>query len=43
MSFIVNRPKSEPGFGLQRQEVEGRRIQYTVAPYATQKPENERY
>jgi len=43
MSFIVNRPDNEPGFGLQRQEVEGRRIQYTVAPYATQKPENERY
>ena len=43
MSFIVNRPDNEPGFGLQRQEVDGRRIRYTVTPYATQKPENERY
>lgn len=43
MSFIVNRPKSEPGFGLQRQEVDGRQIRYTVTSYATQKPENERY
>src|SRR3954469_12049142 len=26
MSFIVNRPANEPGFGLARQEVEGRTI-----------------
>ncbi len=43
MSFIVNRPKNEPGFGLIRQEVEGRRIHYTVHSYATDKPEGERY
>lgn len=43
MSFIVNRPKSEPGFGLVRQEVEGRHIHYTVRSYATEKPEGERY
>ena len=43
MSFIVNRPNNEPGFGLQRQEVDGRCIRYTVTSYATQKPENERY
>lgn len=43
MSFIVNRPDNEPGFGLQRQEVDGRSIRYTVTSYATQKPENERY
>jgi ribulose-bisphosphate carboxylase small chain len=43
MSFIVNRPKIEPGFGLVRQEMEGRRVQYTVHSYATDKPEGERY
>ncbi len=43
MSFIVNRPKKEPGFGLVRQEVEGRRIRYTVHSYATDKPESDRY
>jgi ribulose-bisphosphate carboxylase small chain len=43
MSFIVNRPKSEPGFGLVRQEVDGRSIRYTVHSYATDKPEGERY
>jgi ribulose-bisphosphate carboxylase small chain len=43
MSFIVNRPKAEPGFGLVRQEVDGRRIRYTVHSYATDNPEAERY
>jgi len=43
MSFIVNRPETEPGFGLVRQEVDGRAIRYTVHSYATDKPENERY
>ena len=43
MSFMVNRPKKEPGFGLARQESEGRMIRYTVHSYATDKPENERY
>jgi len=43
MSFLVNRPKKEPGFGLARQESEGRMIRYTVHSYATDKPENERY
>ena len=43
MSFLVNRPKQEPGFGLERQEVDGRRIRYTVRPYATGRPEGERY
>jgi ribulose-bisphosphate carboxylase small chain len=43
MSFIVNRPKTEPGFGLVRQEVDGRAIRYTVHSYATDKPESERY
>lgn len=43
MSYIVNRPKTEPGFGLTRQEVDGRAIRYTIHSYATDKPEGERY
>jgi ribulose-bisphosphate carboxylase small chain len=43
MSFIVNRPAKEPGFGLVRQEVDSRAIRYTISSYATDKPEGERY
>jgi ribulose-bisphosphate carboxylase small chain len=43
MSFIVNRPAKEPGFGLARQEAAGRNMRYTVHSYATDKPESERY
>lgn len=43
MSFIVNRPANEPGFGLVRQEVDGRQIRYTIHSYATDKPEAQRY
>ena len=43
MSFIVNRPENEPGFGLQRQEVNGRSQRYTIRGYAADKPEGERY
>ena len=43
MSFIVNRPKYEPGYRLVRQERDGRSMGYTVEPYATDKPEGERY
>ena len=43
MSYIVNRPKNEPGFGLVRQETQGRNIRYTIHSYATDKPEGERY
>ncbi|HEX7971126.1 MAG TPA: ribulose bisphosphate carboxylase small subunit [Thiobacillus sp.] len=43
MSYLVNRPKKEPGFGLLRQEGPGRTIHYTVHSYATDKPEGERY
>ncbi|WGK69874.1 ribulose bisphosphate carboxylase small subunit [Candidatus Haliotispira prima] len=42
MSFIVNRPTKEPGFGLVRQEVQNRTIRYTVHSYSTDKPEGER-
>ena len=43
MSFIVNRPENEPGFNLQRQEVNGRSQHYTIHGYAADKPEGERY
>ncbi|MFT4078228.1 ribulose bisphosphate carboxylase small subunit [Rhodomicrobium lacus] len=43
MSFIVDRPAEEPGFDLQRQEVDGRNIRYTTRPYATTKPAGQRY
>ena len=43
MSFIVNRPANEPGFGLVRQEVNGRSMHYTIHSYGTDKPEGERY
>jgi ribulose-bisphosphate carboxylase small chain len=43
MSYIVNRPKKEPGFGLVRQEGAGRQVSYSIYSYATDKPESERY
>ena len=43
LSFIVNRPKEEPGFALERQETQGRNISYTTRSYAARKPEGERY
>jgi ribulose-bisphosphate carboxylase small chain len=43
MSYIVNRPKTEPGFGLVRQETDGRTMRYTIHSYATDKAEGERY
>ncbi|ABE40942.1 ribulose bisphosphate carboxylase small subunit [Rhodopseudomonas pseudopalustris] len=43
LSFIVHRPKDEPGFRLDRQEVDGRNIRYTTKAYAADKPEGRRY
>jgi len=44
LSFIVQRPSYEPGFRLVRQELEGRKIGYTIESYAaSSKPEGERY
>lgn len=43
MSFIVNRPKDEPGFALERTETVGRTQRYAVRAYAVERPENERY
>ena len=42
ISFIVDRPKDEPGFRLVRQEVAGRNDRYTRS-YAIDRPESERY
>ncbi len=43
LSFLVNRPTDEPGFGLVRQEVHGRTVNYIVRSYATDRPEGKRY
>jgi ribulose-bisphosphate carboxylase small chain len=43
MSFIVNRPANEPGFGLARQEGAGRTQRYSLLSYAASRPEGERY
>jgi ribulose-bisphosphate carboxylase small chain len=43
LSFIVNRPASEPGFKLIRQEGASRKITYTTQAYATDAPEGDRY
>ncbi len=43
LSFMVNRPSVEPGFGLVRQEGAGRSIRYTVHSYATDRAPGERY
>ncbi len=43
LSFIVNRPKVEPGFRLSRTEGPGRTVQYTTTSYAADRPEGERY
>lgn len=43
LSFLVQRPKIEPGFELVRTETADRRIQYTLRSYATGRPAGERY
>ena len=43
LSFIVNRPKEEVGFGVARDQGPGRSIRYRVHSYATDKPEGQRY
>jgi ribulose-bisphosphate carboxylase small chain len=43
LSFIVHRPKQEPGYGVTRQEANGRNIRYTIHSYATDKPSGNRY
>jgi len=43
LSFIVNRPTHDPGFGLLRQEAHDQVIRYTVHSYATDRPAGERF
>lgn len=43
MCFIVNRPPDEPGFMLERQEMQGRSLRYTTRGYGADKPEGQRY
>jgi ribulose-bisphosphate carboxylase small chain len=44
MSFIVNRPKDEPGFRLVRTEEAGRNVRYSTESYAVQSGgESQRY
>jgi len=43
ISFIVNRPKEEPGFHLERDNGPGRQQRYHLRSYATDKPAGERY
>ena len=44
LSFIVNRPRDEPGFRLVRQEESGRIVRYTIESYAVAaRPEGGRY
>ena len=43
LSFITDRPAEEPGFALERTEVDGRAIRYTTRAYAADKPTGSRY
>ena len=43
LSFIVGRPKVEPGFRLDRTDDHDRVIRYRLHPYAADKPVGERY
>jgi ribulose-bisphosphate carboxylase small chain len=43
LSFIVNRPATEPGFRLDRQEAADRQLRYSLHPYAAQQPPGQRY
>jgi ribulose-bisphosphate carboxylase small chain len=43
MSFLVQRPSTEPGFRLERTEGSDRRIRYTTHAYAVDRPAGQRY
>jgi ribulose-bisphosphate carboxylase small chain len=43
LSFIVNRPKNEPGFRVERVNGKGRNQVYATRGYALDRPEGERY
>jgi len=43
LSFIVNRPYMEPGFRLDRAELNDRHVTYTMHSYAAEQPHGARY
>ncbi len=43
ISFIVQRPVEEPGFRVVREEGPGRVVNYTLQPYAADRPAGRRY
>jgi ribulose-bisphosphate carboxylase small chain len=43
LSFLVQRPSTEPGFRLDRTESNGRVQRYAVHAYATERPAGSRY
>jgi ribulose-bisphosphate carboxylase small chain len=43
LSFLVQRPSHEPGFRLERQESDDRRVRYSVHSYAAERPHGARY
>ena len=43
LAFIVNRPKVEPGFRLERTTGKDRQISYKLHAYSADRPEGERY
>lgn len=43
LAIIVNRPRDEPGFRLERTDVSDRRMQYRLHPYAADAPVGRRY
>lgn len=43
LSFLVQRPATEPGFRLDRQARPGRTVGYTSHAYAADRPHGERY
>ena len=43
LSFIVNRPDEEPGFRLERTDLNGRSQRYTLHAYSTDRPPGDRY
>lgn len=43
LSFLVQRPKEEPGFALERQEGRNRTLRYTMRSYAAGRPAGRRY
>ena len=43
LSFIINRPTTEPGFRLDRTELNDRHVAYTMHSYAAETPHGTRY